>query len=805
MAEEIDEQAMVEYLRNNRLFSKAWFVQNAPKEFIQEWFNFRRQPLSNSAKVKLSTAESSAVTSNGTYNPNAIFLSVSNLLEDERHDDDDDEQLTASAYAQIARDGRNSITLELFHDIVSRGSMKKKSREQLSREQLKEKFQGMNEHELFMELISDITNELDIDTLCHKILVNVCILTNSDRASLFLAKGSRDRRFLIAQLFDVTPECLIEDALMAAEEYKKIPPMPFGTGIVGHVALSKQNVNIEDAYEDSRFNKDIDSRTGYHTKSLMCQPIVNFGGDVIGVAECINKLSDDQKFTKEDEEVFQKYLTFCGIGIQNAQLFEMSVLEYKRNQLLLSLARTIFEDTSSLDVLINKIMVKAKGMLDCEVCRVYLVDNEHDAVDAKYTFKAIFELKNESDDVQMIEINSETDTDYVEYARQVALTGKDGVYSDSILSVPILNDHKKVLGVAQLIKTQKETFNDVDIGTLEGFSIFIGLGIHNCMMYERALKLNARQKVALEVLAYHASSTIEETVEFMNTPVASAETYNIYSFQFDDLVLSDKETCQATIRMFTELNFLNQFRISYMVLCRWTLSIKKNYRQVLYHNWRHALNVSQSMFIMLTTYGLNELMTPQEQLALIVASMCHDLDHRGTNNSFQTKSGSPLATLYSSSIMENHHFYHCQLILKAEGNNILKSLTGPEYKEIIKIIEQCILSTDLEQYFKKKDKFAELVRSGEKEWKDPHKRDLIRAMMMTACDLSAICKPWRVQKRVAEMVASEFFEQGDLEKSMQQTPNPMMDRNRKDELPSMQVGFIEHIGLPLYQVNISYF
>lgn len=50
---------------------------------------------------------------------------------------------------------------------------------------------------------------------------------------------------------------------------------------------------------------------------------------------------------------------------------------------------------------------------------------------------------------------------------------------------------------------------------LQGFSIFIGLGIHNCMMYERALKLNARQKVALEVLAYHASSTIEETVDFM--------------------------------------------------------------------------------------------------------------------------------------------------------------------------------------------------------------------------------------------------------------------------------------------------
>lgn len=51
--------------------------------------------------------------------------------------------------------------------------------------------------------------------------------------------------------------------------------------------------------------------------------------------------------------------------------------------------------------------------------------------------------------------------------------------------------------------------------SLQGFSIFCGLGIHNCMTYEEALKLTARQKVALEVLAYHASSTIEETVEFM--------------------------------------------------------------------------------------------------------------------------------------------------------------------------------------------------------------------------------------------------------------------------------------------------
>ena len=38
-------------------------------------------------------------------------------------------------------------------------------------------------------------------------------------------------------------------------------------------------------------------------------------------------------------------------------------------------------------------------------------------------------------------------------------------------------------------------------------------------------------------------------------------------------------------------------------------------------------------------------------------------------------------------------------------------------------------------------------------------------MMMTACDVSAITKPWEVQRKVAELVSSEFFEQGDMEKT----------------------------------------
>lgn len=62
----------------------------------------------------------------------------------------------------------------------------------------------LDEADLFMELIRDVSNELDIDVLCHKILVNVSLLTRADRGSLFLAKGPPNNKYLVAKLFDVT-------------------------------------------------------------------------------------------------------------------------------------------------------------------------------------------------------------------------------------------------------------------------------------------------------------------------------------------------------------------------------------------------------------------------------------------------------------------------------------------------------------------------------------------------------------------------------------------------------------------------
>ena len=70
---------------------------------------------------------------------------------------------------------------------------------------------------------------------------------------------------------------------------------------------------------------------------------------------------------------------------------------------------------------------------------------------------------------------------------------------------------------------------------------------------------------------------------------------------------------------------------------------------------------------------------------------------------------------------------------------------------------------------------------------------------MTACDLGAITKPWPTQKRVALLVADEFFYQGDLEKRhLHVEPIDMMNREKKDRLPAMQVDFIDSICSPVY-------
>ncbi|KAL3875765.1 hypothetical protein ACJMK2_033683 [Sinanodonta woodiana] len=376
-----------------------------------------------------------------------------------------------------------------------------------------------------------------------------------------------------------------------------------------------------------------------------------------------------------------------------------------------------------------------------------------------------------------------------------------GYRTRSILCMPIRNAQGRVLGVAQLInKLDGMPFNKNDENLFEAFAIFCGMGINNTQMYEMTVRASAKQRVALEILSYHTCAPGEETQKLKNALVPSTQHYRLLDCGFSDFRLDDDDTLKATIRMFMDLELLDKFRIDYETLCRWVLCTKKNYRQVTYHNWRHAFNVAQTMFWMLQKSRLGKFIGDHEKLALMVGCLSHDLDHRGTNNQFQIKTMSPIAELYSTSVMEHHHFDQCIMILSCKGNEILSSLTQEEYEYVIQLIEHAILATDLALYFKYRGKFFKLVEQDELSLEADEHRDLLRSMLMTASDVSAITKPWEVQNKVADMIANEFFEQGDLEKTqLKIKPMEMMDRDKKDQLPQMQVGFIDTICLPVYE------
>ncbi|XP_044740650.1 dual 3',5'-cyclic-AMP and -GMP phosphodiesterase 11-like isoform X2 [Chrysoperla carnea] len=627
-------------------------------------------------------------------------------------------------------------------------------------------------------------------------------------------------RYLVSKLFDVCSK----STLVEMEQKEEIR-IPWGCGIVGYVAESGESVNIPDAYKDERFNHDIDVRTGYKTKALLAMPIKDTNGHVIGVAQVINK-QGDSCFTAADEKVFSSYLQFCGIGLRNAQLYERSQLEVRRNQVLLDLARMIFEEQSTIEHMVFRILTHTQSLIQCQRVQVLLVHQP-----SKGSFSRVFDFA--ATDLNSMDCDSRTSPFESRFPINIGITGYvattgetvniPNAYEDSrfdpsvddgtgfthrsILCMAIKNSCGQIIGVIQLInKFDDLAFTKNDENFVEAFAIFCGMGIHNTHMYEKAVIAIAKQSVTLEVLSYHASASIDDAIRLRNLRVPSAAHYNLHDFKFDDIQLDDDDTLKACLRMFLDLDLLERFHVDRTVLCRWLLSVKKNYRQVTYHNWRHAFNVAQMMFSILTTTQWWKIFGEMECLALMIACLCHDLDHRGTNNSFQIKASSPLAQLYSTSTMEHHHFDQCLMILNSPGNQILSNVSPDEYSRVVKVLEDAILSTDLAVYFRKRGSFFRIVQNVVEDGHDPaiwaseENRELLRAMLMTVCDLAAITKPWDIEYRVAELVSSEFFEQGDIERQeLNITPIDLMNREKEDQLPLMQVGFIDSICLPIYE------
>jgi HD-GYP domain-containing protein (c-di-GMP phosphodiesterase class II) len=96
--------------------------------------------------------------------------------------------------------------------------------------------------------------------------------------------------------------------------------IPLGAGLAGAAAASGRVVSIPDAYADPRFNPQVDAATGYRTRELLCVPMTNTQGEVVGVIQALNRR--DGAFGAEDEELLGALAGPAASAIENALLHE---------------------------------------------------------------------------------------------------------------------------------------------------------------------------------------------------------------------------------------------------------------------------------------------------------------------------------------------------------------------------------------------------------------------------------------------------------------------------------------------------
>ncbi len=153
-----------------------------------------------------------------------------------------------------------------------------------------------------LEVAQAMTGVRQLQPLLELIVAAATRLVEADRTSLFLLEPDGSLWTRVAQ--DSTDI--------------RLPP---GFGIAGLVARTGQTIAIADAYEDPRFSRDVDLKTGYRTRSILCVPLVTPSGSVVGVIEAMNKKGDGP-FDADDEESLRALGSHAAVALETQRLLE---------------------------------------------------------------------------------------------------------------------------------------------------------------------------------------------------------------------------------------------------------------------------------------------------------------------------------------------------------------------------------------------------------------------------------------------------------------------------------------------------
>ncbi len=180
------------------------------------------------------------------------------------------------------------------------------------------------------EIGSALGTALKLDELLTVVMDKVTGLMDAERSTLFLVDEKS------GDLWSKVTQGVLNTEIR----------LRFGQGVAGWVAQTGKSINIRDAYDDPRFNPAVDAKTGFQTRSILCQPIRNQDGKILGVLQVLNRRRGP--FTPDDENLLSALSVQIAIAIENSG-HHLDILE--KNLELTELTEALERRVAELDLL----------------------------------------------------------------------------------------------------------------------------------------------------------------------------------------------------------------------------------------------------------------------------------------------------------------------------------------------------------------------------------------------------------------------------------------------------------------------
>ncbi len=258
-------------------------------------------------------------------------------------------------------------------------------------------------------------------------------------------------------------------------------------GVAGAVFAAGKGEIIHDAYADPRFNRAIDQQTGFTTRNILCAPMRTLKGEMIGVAQLLNKV--EGQFTEEDLSLLETIIAQASVSLESFRTIEN--IEKSRRQELDFLG-VVSEVSSELQLgpLLQKIMAAITRMLDAERSTLFINDektNELHTEIGQGLGATSIRLPNHLGIAGTVFTSGKSMNiphAYADLRFNPSFDRKTGYFTRSILCVPVTNKEGKVIGVTQVLNKRGGSFTDEDEARLKAFTSQISIGLENAKLFD---------------------------------------------------------------------------------------------------------------------------------------------------------------------------------------------------------------------------------------------------------------------------------------------------------------------------------